>query len=256
MRPWLTLGVVVVGMGLAGLAGAAAPERKGVTVFAAASLTESVGELAVAYKQRTGVPVRTAFASSGTLARQIEAGAQADIFISADAVWMGFLGERRMLVAGTRRDLVTNRLVLIAPAGSATFVKLGPHAPVVGALHGQRLALADPQTVPAGRYAQAAFEAFGIWTELEPHLLRGEDVRVALMWVARGEAPLGVVYATDARAEPAVVVVDSFPESSHPPIVYPLALVAGASPAAAGFAAFLESPAARAVFEKAGFTTP
>ena len=139
---------------------------------------------------------------------------------------------------------------------STVQLTLGPHAPVLAALHGERLALADPVSVPAGRYAQAAFESFGIWQELEAHLLRGEDVRVALMWVARGEAPLGVVYATDARAEPRVRVVDSFPPSSHPPIVYPVALVNGASPAATGFAAYLDSAAARAVFVQAGLSTP
>lgn len=256
MHRWPGLGVAFAAILLAGLAHAGEPERGGVTVFAAASLAESVGELAAAYRERTGVTVRTSFASSGTLARQIAAGARADLFISADAAWMDYLEERKSLVAGTRRNLVGNRLALIAPADSALTLKLGPRAPVLAALHGGRLALADPQSVPAGRYAQAAFAGFGIWTELEPRLLRGEDVRVALMWVARGEAPLGVVYATDARAEPRVRVIDTFPESSHPPIVYPMALLTGASPAAAGFAAFLESPTARAVFAKAGFTSP
>jgi len=256
MRRWLLLGVVLGQVLLAALAGAAEPDRKVVTVFAAASLTESVGALAADYEKRTGITVRTSFASSGTLARQIDAGAQADVFISADTVWMDFLAQHGRLAAATRHDLVTNRLVLIAPAASTAQLTLGPHAPVLAALHGERLALADPVSVPAGRYAQAAFESFGIWQELEAHLLRGEDVRVALMWVARGEAPLGVVYATDARAEPRVRVVDSFPPSSHPPIVYPVALVNGASPAATGFAAYLDSAAARAVFVQAGFSTP
>jgi molybdate transport system substrate-binding protein len=256
VRSWPRLGVGFVVILLAALAHAAEPERGAITVFAAASLTESVGELAAAYQEQTGVAVRTSFASSGTLARQIAAGARADLFISADAAWMDYLAERQSLQAGTRRNLVGNRLVLIAPTGSALALKLGPHAPIATALHGGRLALADPQSVPAGRYAQAAFTSFGIWKDLEPQLLRGEDVRVALMWVARGEAPLGVVYATDARAEPRVRVLDTFPESSHPPIVYPMALVNGASPAAAGFAAFLTSPQAQAVFVKAGFTTP
>ena len=256
MSSWLRLGIVLGQLLLAGLAGAVEPERRAVTVFAAASLTESVGELAAAYEQQTGITVRTSFASSGTLARQIDAGAPADLFISADPVWMDFLAQHDRLVAGTRHDLVTNRLVLIAPAGSALALTLGPHAPVVAALQGQRLALADPVSVPAGRYAQAAFTAFGIWQELESHLLRGEDVRVALMWVARGEAPLGVVYATDARAEPRVRIVDTFPATSHPPIVYPMAVVIGASPAASGFAAFLDSPTARATFLRAGFAMP
>jgi len=253
---WRQLGAAFVGILLAGLTHAAAPERAAITVFAAASLTESVGALAAAFEQRSGLRVRTSFASSGTLARQIEAGAGADLFISADAAWMDFLEQHHALRAGTRHNLVANRLVLIAPATSALSLKLGPDAPVAAALHGERLALADPQNVPAGRYAQAAFTSFGIWSELEPHLLRGEDVRVALMWVARGEAPLGVVYATDARAEPRVRVVDTFPASSHPPIVYPLALTSAATPAAVEFAAFLDSPEARGVFLQAGFTTP
>jgi molybdate transport system substrate-binding protein len=256
MRRWLKLGVVLGGILLAGLAGAAEPEHTGVSVFAAASLTESVHELAEAYQKETGTVVRTSFASSGTLARQIDAGAQADIFISADVAWMDVLEEHHLLVAETRRPLVANRLVLIAPAGSPVKLELGPNAPVLAALHGERLALADPVSVPAGRYAQAAFTTFGIWKELEPHLLRGEDVRVALMWVARGEAPLGVVYATDARAEPRVRIVDAFPASSHPPVIYPIAMIAGASRAAPGFLTFLQLPAARAVFVKYGFELP
>ena len=256
MRSWLQVGAVVGAMLAAGSAAAAPPERSGVTVFAAASLTEAVGEVAALYQRQTGVTVRSSFASSGTLARQIDAGAQADLFISADAAWMDYLEQRDRLVTASRRDLVANRLVLIAPAGSNLNLRLGPGAPLRAALGGGRLALADPATVPAGRYAQAALTAFGVWAALEPHLLRGEDVRVALMWVARGEAPLGVVYATDARVEPRVRVVDTFPASSHAPIRYPMALVGGASPAAAGFAAFLVSPAARAVFEKAGFEAP
>jgi molybdate transport system substrate-binding protein len=256
MRRWLRLGVALGAILLTELAYSAEPERAGVTVFAAASLTEAVDELAAAYRQRTGIAVRTAFASSGTLARQIDAGAQADIFISADVAWMDYLEQHHRVLAGTRHVLLTNRLVLIAPAGSALRLKLGPNAPVVAALQGERLALADPVSVPAGRYARAAFTTFGIWMDLEPHLLRAEDVRIALMWVARGEAPLGVVYATDARAEPRVRVLDTFPESSHPPILYPMALVTGASPAASGFASFLESAAGRAVFVKAGFGTP
>jgi molybdate transport system substrate-binding protein len=256
VRRGMRLWAVLFGLLSAGVTVAAEPEHERITVFAAASLTESLGELAAAYEQQTGVRVRTSFASSGTLARQIDAGAQADLFISADAAWMDFLEQRQALATGSRHNLVANQLVLIAPAGSALRVRLGPNAPVGAALQDGRLALADPVTVPAGRYAQAAFERFGIWPQLEPRLLRGEDVRVALMWVARGEAPLGVVYLTDARAEPRVRVVDVFPASSHPPIVYPVALLRGAAPAAARFAAFLDSAAARAVFDKAGFTAP
>jgi molybdate transport system substrate-binding protein len=256
MRRWLRIGVVLGEVLLAGLACAAEPQRTGVAVFAAASLAESVQELAEAYQKETGTVVRNSFASSGSLARQIDAGAQADIFISADVAWMDVLEQHHLLVAESRRPLLANRLVLIAPASSPIKFQLGPDAPIVAALRGEHLALADPVSVPAGRYAQAAFVTFGIWKDLEPHLLRGEDVRVALMWVARGEAPLGVVYATDARAEPRVRIVDTFPASSHPPIIYPIAMIVGASRAAPGFLSFLESPAARAVFVKHGFELP
>jgi molybdate transport system substrate-binding protein len=240
----------------ASVARAGEPAAPQIMVFAAASLSESVQQLATAFQQQTGVRVRASFASSAALARQIDAGASADVFISADAAWMDELDAHQRLSPGSRRNLVANELVLIAPAGSQLRLQLGPHAPLAAALHGGRLALADPDSVPAGRYARAALMAFGLWSELEAHLVRAEDVRVALAWVARGEAPLGVVYATDARVEPRVTVLDRFPASSHPPIVYPVALLAAAPPAAARFVAFLESPAGRAVFAKAGFTTP
>jgi molybdate transport system substrate-binding protein len=241
----------------AGTEGVAAPPGGSITVFAAASLTESVQELATAYgKEKPGQVVRTSFASSGTLARQIEAGARVDVFLSADAEWMDELETHHFLVPGSRHTLLVNDLVLIAPATSTVQVRLAPNAPVLAALGGGRLAVADPDSVPAGRYARAAFTALGIWGQLEPHVVRAEDVRAALAWVARGEAPLGVVYATDARIQPKVRVVATFPRTSHPPIVYPIALVIGASPAAADFAAYLESATGRAVFVKYGFGAP
>lgn len=256
IRACRAIGVVLACALLAGLAHAGEQERTGITVFAAASLAESLQELAAAYQKQTGIPVHVSLASSGMLARQIGAGAKADVFISAGVAWMDDLEQRHLILPGTRRVLVTNRLVLIAPAGSAVTLKLGPNAPVVAALRSGRLAVADPDNVPAGRYAKAAFTSLGIWKELEPHLVRAENVRAALMSVARGEAPLGVVYATDARAEPRVRVLDTFPESSHPPIVYPMPLVSGASGISSGIESFLESPAAVAVFAKAGFAPP
>jgi molybdate transport system substrate-binding protein len=231
-------------------------ESAPLTVFAAASLAESLQQLASAYEKESGVPVRVSFAGSGTLARQIEAGAPAEVFISADVAWMDELSARKLIVPESRRVLLTNRLVLVAPVSSTVALKLAPNAPVAAALRGGPLALADPDNVPAGRYAKAAFTALGIWPALEGHLVRGEDVRAALLWVARGEAPLGVVYATDARAEPRVRVVDSFPADSHPAIEYPIALVTGASARGAKFVAFLESPVAGAVFVSHGFGLP
>jgi molybdate transport system substrate-binding protein len=256
MRAWLRCSMLVGTVLAAQSAFADARDRPEISVLAAASLTETVQTLAAAYQQKSGIVVRASFASSALLARQIEAGARADVFLSADTRWADYLDERHLIAPGTRRNVAVNRLVLVAPVESSVNLKLEPGAPVAAALQGGRLAIADPDTVPAGRYAKAAFTALGIWTQLEPHLVRAEDVRAALAWVARGEAPLGVVYATDARVEANVRIVATFPASSHPPIVYPLALLVGASPAAADFASFLESPAGRAVFEQAGFGSP
>lgn len=235
---------------------AAAPAGSGIVVFAAASLSESLQALADRYQHDTGTPVRISFAASGTLARQIEAGAHADVFLSADAQWMDYLAERHLIDAHSRHDLLLNRLVLIAPADSKVQLRLGPGVPVVAALGGGRLALADPDSVPAGRYAKQAFVALGVWDRLEPVTVRAQDVRAALLWVARGEAPLGVVYATDARVEPRVRVVDTFPASTHAPIVYPVAVTSTADPAAAAFARYLDTGAARAEFEARGFALP
>jgi len=250
------IGVVLACVLLAGLAQAGEQERTGITVFAAASLAESLQELAAVYQKQTGIPVRVSLASSGTLARQIGAGVQADVFISAGVDWMDDLERRHLIVPGTRRNLVTNRLVLIAPAGSPLTLKLGPNTPIVAALKDGRLAVADPDSVPAGRYTKAALTTLGVWKDLEPRLVRTKDVRAALNLVAHGEAPLGVVYATDSRTDSGVRVLDTFPESSHPPIVYPMALVSGASRAASALMSFLESAAAVPVFAKAGFRPP
>ena len=158
------------------------------------------------------------------------------------------------LAPGTRTDLLGNSLVLIAAPGTAEVPAIGPGFDLAGALHGGRLALADPASVPAGKYARAALSALHVWDAVAPHLAPAENVRVALEYVAHGEAPLGIVYATDARLEPTVRIVGTFPSASHPPIIYPVALTKIASPAARAFLTFLEGPEARAIFEKAGFT--
>lgn len=240
-------------------AGNAAPA---ILVFAASSLTDALGEIERAFNTRATeaganasqrVPVRISFAASSVLAKQIESGAPADVFLSANPEWMDYLETRQLLRAGTRQDLLGNALVLVAPAGSNVQLTLGPHVDLTAALAGGRLATGDPDSVPVGRYAQAALTQLGIWDQVAPRLVRAENVRMALEYVARGEATLGIVYRTDALVEKRVRLVDVFPASSYPPIVYPMALTARATPAAAAFEAFLEGDAAREIFVRYGF---
>jgi molybdate transport system substrate-binding protein len=242
---------------LAGVAPAApaadAPPRP-LLVFAAASLTDAMREISAAYERTAHVEVRVSFDASSALARQIEEGARADVFFSADTDWMDYLQRRNLIEPGTRRNVLGNRLVLIAPARSDIRLRIAPHFPLAAALGSGRLATGDPDSVPVGRYARAALTTLGVWEEVAPRLARAENVRVALMYVARGEAPLGIVYASDAVIDQAVRVVDTFPAGTHPPIVYPLALTKSARPEAAAFAAFLASPEERPVFVRYGFT--
>jgi molybdate transport system substrate-binding protein len=255
--------------GIAGAQAAAAAQAPGpgqapavLTVFAAASLAEPLTEIGRAFTARGADPagsagarveVRTSFAASSALARQIEAGAPADVFLSADTEWMDEVERHHLLRAGTRENLLGNELVLIAPAGSRVQLTLGPQVDFTAALAGGRLATGDPDSVPVGRYAQAALTHLGVWEKIAPRLVRAENVRVALEYVARGEAALGIVYRTDALAEKRVRVVDAFPESTHPPIIYPVALTVDAKAPAAAFEAFLESDAAREIFLRYGF---
>jgi molybdate transport system substrate-binding protein len=239
------------------LAAAAFPARaaeREVTVFAAASLTDALQEIGRDYEAANGVRVRFSFAASSLLARQIEAGAEADLFFSADAEWMDYLDGRKLIRPHTRRDVLSNRLVLIAPVDSAVTLNIAPGFALAAALGDGRLALADPQTVPAGRYAKAALTALGVWA-LEGKLAPAENVRAALAYVARGEAPLGIVYRTDALAEPKVKTLDVFPASTHPPIVYPAALTATADEKeASALLLYIMSAKAAAVFERHGFS--
>ena len=229
--------------------------RAPLTVFAAASLKESLDAAAEAYRRRTGTPVRVSYAASPALARQIAQGAPADVFLPADREWMDHLASRRLLRVGTRRDLLGYALVLVAPrAARMPPVALARPASLTRALGDGRLALALTTSVPAGRYAKAALESLALWTPLQPRVVEAENVRAALLLVARGEARMGVVYATDARAEPRVRVLAVFPPRSHPPIVYPVAVIASSRhPAAADFVAWLRTPEARAIFERRGF---
>lgn len=226
-----------------------------VTVFAAASMKESLDAAAGVFEQRTGTRVRVSYAASSALARQIEQGAPADVFLSADRDWMDHLGERRLLRAGTRRDLLASALVLVAPRDARLpRVSLKQPDSVIRALGDGRLALALTASVPAGRYAKVGFESLGLWTQLRPRVVETENVRAALLLVARSEARMGAVYATDARAEPRVRVLAAFPARSHPPIVYPVAVIAASRhPRATDFANWLRSNDARAIFERHGF---
>lgn len=228
-----------------------------VTVFAAASLTDAVTELATRYERETGLTLRLSFASSSTLARQIENGAAADLFLSADEEWMAYLDERGLVAADTWVRPVGNRLVLVAPADRARPVELSRGFDLLAILGDGRLSTGDPAHVPAGRYAQQALEYFRVWDIAEPRLTRAENVRTALALVERGEAPLGIVYATDARASKAVRVVAEFPAESHEPIRYSFAIMSGRDRAAVReLLAYFTSPDGFAVFRSRGFEIP
>jgi molybdate transport system substrate-binding protein len=238
------------------LRGRAAGDPAEPLVYAAASLTETLQQVGADYARERGAKVRFSFGSSATLARQIESGARADLFISADQDWMDYLDQRGRVRSASRIDLLGNRLVLVAPVDSRLALQVSRGMRIRDALGATgRLAIADPASVPAGRYAKAALLSLGVWGEVERRIVAAENVRMALRFVARGEAPLGVVYATDARAEPKVRVVGEFPAASHPPIVYPAALTRGARPTATPFLQYLSGGSARARFEAAGFST-
>jgi molybdate transport system substrate-binding protein len=203
-----------------------AAQNASITVFAAASLTDALQQIAAPIQARS-VPIKFSFASSSTLARQIENGAAADIFVSADEAWMKYLDERKLVAKDTWIRPIGNTLAMVAPKGEAPGIRLDPKFDIAGWLGERRLAVGDPAHVPAGIYARQALEHYGWWRALEPRLARAENVRAALALVERGEAPLGIVYATDARASRGVQVVAEFPETSHEPILYSFAAMAG-----------------------------
>lgn len=225
-----------------------------VTVFGAASLADALKEIAADYQKQSGKQVAVSLAASSVLARQIEASGGADVFISADLDWMDYLDNKNLIQHDTRENLLGNKLVLVAGKDVDTNITVAPHFDLLGALKGGRLAMADPDSVPAGKYGRTALISLGAWNGVVNHVVNAENVRVALAYVARGEAPLGIVYETDAKADSNVKIVGVFPENSHQPILYPAALVKDAKPDARTFLAYLASPAARAVFEKDGFT--
>jgi molybdate transport system substrate-binding protein len=224
------------------------------TVFAAASLTDAMQNVGERYETKKHRRVVFSFAASSALAKQIENSAGADIFVSADEDWMDYLDSKGLIDDSTRKDLLGNSLVLIAPADTHTAIKITNHFPLRALLHGGRLSMADPDSVPAGRYGRAALIALGVWPSVQDRIASAENVRAALAYVARKETPLGIVYKTDAMAEPKVRIVGRFPDGSHKPIVYPAALIKDATPGAKDFLDYLSSPDAKAIFEGAGFT--
>jgi molybdate transport system substrate-binding protein len=248
-RLWLgVFAALILGSGLA-----RAADRQPVTVFAAASLKNAFDDVGAAFTASGGAPVRLSYAGSSAIARQIEQGAPADVFISADAEWMDYLQNRRLIVAGRRRDLLTNHLALIAPADSKVKLHIGPGMPIATALGNGRLAIAGPE-VPAGKYGREALTKLGVFDSVKDSLAPAQNVRAALAFVAQGASPLGIVYDTDARIEPRVKIVALFPDNSHAAIVYPAALVAAShNPDGATFLHFLTGAEAGAIFRKYGF---
>lgn len=232
-----------------------AQEARPVTVFAAASLQTALNAIAAEWQKETGKKVTFSYAASSALARQMEQGAPADLFASADLEWMDWAQQRNLIRPDSRKTLLANTLVLIAPADQATDLKIKPGFPLAAAIGDSRLATGDPRAVPVGRYAQAALTALGVWNEVQPRIAGADNVRAALALVARGEARFGIVYATDAKTEPRVKVVDTFPQSSHPQVLYPFAVTAASrNPDAQVFLDYLRSPAATRIFEAEGFT--
>src|SRR5215831_11128648 len=234
---------------------AASAQAPKLIVFAAASLKDALDEANVAYQRDKGQEIAASYAASSTLAKQIEAAAPADVFISADLEWMDYLAKKNLIKPETRANLLGNRLVLIAPVNSAAKLGIAPNFPLAQALGNGRLAIADPNGVPAGRYGKAALESLGVWSSVADRLAPAENVRATLALVSRGEAPLGVVYQTDAASDKAVKIVGTFPEDTHPPIIYPIAVVTSSTNRGApAYLTFLKSPVARPIFEKQGFT--
>jgi len=253
MKRWWLL----VCLALPALAQASAPAREDLLVFAAASLQEVMDDAGRLWQARSGQRVRISYAGSAALARQIERGAPADVFVSADQAWMDYLETRGQVDPATRFDLAANSLVLVAPRGVARPLALEPAALEHALGPRGRLAVAETDNVPAGRYARQALESRGLWAGLAHRLAEADSVRTALAFVARGEAPLGIVYATDAKVEPRVVVVARFPAGSHAPVRYPAARVqASASGRSEGFLRFLQGRPMRERLEAYGFEAP
>jgi molybdate transport system substrate-binding protein len=225
-----------------------------VLVFAAASLKEALDGIAVEWRVATGKTATVSYAASSALARQIDQGAPAHLFIPADLEWMDYVAARKLIRPETRSNLLGNRLVLIAPKSSTAAATIAPGFALASLLGGGRLAVADVRAVPAGKYAKAALEQLGVWRSVEKSVAQTENVRAALLLVSRGEAPLGIVYRTDAAADPSVRVIGEFPENTHPPIVYPVAATGPPNADAEALLAWLRAEPARRIFAARGFS--
>ncbi len=226
-----------------------------ITVFAAASLKNALDDVDAAFTKATGVKVTASYAASSALAKQIEAGAPADIFISADLSWMDYVAGKNLIKADSRYNLLGNKLVLIAGQDSKlSGVTIAPGFDIAKLAGDGRIAVADVKAVPAGLYAKAALEKLGSWAAAEPKLAQAENVRATLAFVARGETPIGIVYETDAKVEPKVKIVGTFPDGSYPPVTYPVAATANAKADTVKYLQFLRGNGAKAVFEKYGFS--
>jgi molybdate transport system substrate-binding protein len=244
-----------IALGVMGPPSFAQAQQKTITVFAAASLKNALDDINAAFTKSTGIKVVASYAASSAMIKQIENGAPADVFASADLDWMDYGAQKKLIKDDTRVNLLGNRLVLIAPKDSKIDnVAIAPGFDLAKLAGDGRIVTADVRAVPVGKYAKAALEKLGAWAAAEPKFAMTENVRAALTLVARGEAALGIVYETDAKVEPNVKIVGAFPAGSHPPIVYPMALTVNAKPEAAQYLAFLRSQAAKAVFETYGFT--
>ena len=247
--------LLLIALGMMGPPSFAQAQQKTITVFAAASLKNALDDVNAAFTKSTGIKVVASYAASSALIKQIENGAPADVFASADLDWMDYGAQKKVIKDDTRVNLLGNRLVLIAPKDSKIGnVTIAPGFDLAKLAGDGRIVTADVRAVPVGKYAKAALEKLGAWAAAEPKFAMTENVRAALTLVARGEAALGIVYETDAKVEPNVKIVGAFPADSHPPIVYPVALTANAKPEAAQYLAFLRSQAAKAMFEAHGFT--
>lgn len=237
------------------VASPALAEDKSLVVFAAASMKNALDDIDAAFTAKTGIKVSASYAASSTLAKQIEQGAPADIFVSADTDWMDYAVAKKDISEPTRSSLLGNSIVLIAPKDSKIdHVGIAQGFDLAGLAGDGRIATGDVKSVPVGKYAKAALEKLGAWQAAEPKFAMAESVRAALTLVARGEAVLGIVYATDAKVEPGVKIVGTFPADSHPPIIYPVAATSTAKPEARQYLDYLHSAAAKTVLEKYGFT--
>lgn len=243
-------------IGVASLTGPALAQSKELVIFAAASLKNALDEAAANWVKESGRPApKISYAASNTLAKQLEQGAPADLFLSADLDWMDYAASKSLIKPESRVSLLANRIALIAPADATTTATLAPGVDLSTALGSSRLAMGNVDSVPAGKYGKAALEKLGGWDKVKVKIAQSDNVRAALLLVSRGEAPLGIVYTTDAAADPKVKVIATFPEDTHPPIVYPVAVTKdSANPDAQGFLTYLRGNGAKASFEKQGFT--